>query len=197
MYNTKTATINDQEFVSSYMDAGIHDNITLKEVNVKKSPTGKDFLEIVFEDSEGKTATMTEWKNEKNMWIKTDEDLQHRDDLQFGRIMQIINCYTSSAEGEFNTFAEMINWVKQTLDPMISSKKQLRLKTNYDKNNYVRVSTNGIFVEPMDVEKTQIKKFARDNFEKQVVADVEMNTSDPFSPSNEAILESGADDLPF
>lgn len=197
MYNTKTATINDQEFVSSYMDAGIHDNVTLKEVNVKKSPTGKDFLEIVFEDSEGKTATMTEWKNEKNMWIKTDEDLQHRDDLQFGRIMQIINCYTSSAEGEFNTFAEMINWVKQTLDPMISSKKQLRLKTNYDKNNYVRVSTNGIFVEPMDVEKTQIKKFARDNFEKQVVADVEMNTSDPFSPSNEAISESGADDLPF
>ena len=197
MYNTKTATINDQEFVSSYMDAGIHDNITLKEVNVKKSPTGKDFLEIVFEDSEGKTATMTEWKNEKNMWIKTDEDLQHRDDLQFGRIMQIINCYTSSAEGEFNTFAEMINWVKQTLDPMISSKKQLRLKTSYDKNNYVRVSTNGIFVEPMDVEKTQIKKFARDNFEKQVVADVETNTSDPFSPSNEAISESGADDLPF
>ena len=179
------------------MDAGIHDNITLKEVNVKKSPTGKDFLEIVFEDSEGKTATMTEWKNEKNMWIKTDEDLQHRDDLQFGRIMQIINCYTSSAEGEFNTFAEMINWVKQTLDPMISSKKLLRLKTNYDKNNYVRVSTNGIFVEPMDVEKTQIKKFARDNFEKQVVADVETNTSDPFSPSNEAISESGADDLPF
>lgn len=197
MYNTKTATINDQEFVSSYMDAGIHDNVTLKEVNVKKSPTGKDFLEIVFEDSEGKTATMTEWKNEKNMWIKTDEDLQHRDDLQFGRIMQIINCYTSSAEGEFNTFAEMINWVKQTLDPMISSKKLLRLKTNYDKNNYVRVSTNGIFVEPMDVEKTQIKKFARDNFEKQVVADVETNTSDPFSPSNEAISESGADDLPF
>lgn len=197
MYNTKTATINDQEFVSSYMDAGIHDNIILKEVNVKKSPTGKDFLEIVFEDSEGKTATMTEWKNEKNMWIKTDEDLQHRDDLQFGRIMQIINCYTSSAEGEFNTFAEMINWVKQTLDPMISSKKLLRLKTNYDKNNYVRVSTNGIFVEPMDVEKTQIKKFARDNFEKQVVADVETNTSDPFSPSNEAISESGADDLPF
>lgn len=197
MYNTKTATINDQEFVSSYMDAGIHDNVTLKEVNVKKSPTGKDFLEIVFEDSEGKTATMTEWKNEKNMWIKTDEDLQYRDDLQFGRIMQIINCYTSSAEGEFNTFAEMINWVKQTLDPMISSKKLLRLKTNYDKNNYVRVSTNGIFVEPMDVEKTQIKKFARDNFEKQVVADVETNTSDPFSPSNEAISESGADDLPF
>ncbi len=197
MYNTKTATINDQEFVSSYMDAGIHDNVTLKEVNVKKSPTGKDFLEIVFEDSEGKTATMTEWKNEKNMWIKTDEDLQHRDDLQFGRIMQIINCYTSSAEGEFNTFAEMINWVKQTLDPMISSKKLLRLKTNYDKNNYVRVSTNGIFIEPMDVEKTQIKKFARDNFEKQVVADVETNTSDPFSPSNEAISESGADDLPF
>ena len=93
MYNTKTAVTQEQEFTSAYMPAGINENVTLKEVNVRKSPTDKDFLEFIFEDADGKTASMTEWKNEKNMWIKTDEDLQRRDDLQFGRIMQIINCY--------------------------------------------------------------------------------------------------------
>ena len=67
MYNTKTAVVNTG---SSYIEAGINDNIILKEVNVKKSPTNKDFIEFIFEDEDGKVATMTEWKNEKNMWIK-------------------------------------------------------------------------------------------------------------------------------
>ena len=197
MYNTKTAVTNSQEFTSSYMEAGIHDNVTLKEVNCNVSPTGKDFLEIVFEDKNGKTATMTEWKNEKNMWIKTDEDLQRRDDLQFGRVMQIVHCFYDNIDGEFNTFKEMVMWVKNILDPVIATKKQLRLKTNYDKNNYVRVSTYGIFVEPMDVTETQIKKFARDNFERQVVPDDETQ-SDPFASTNVASTSvSGDDDLPF
>lgn len=197
MYNTKTAVISNTD--SSYMPAGINGDIYLKEINVRKSPTDKDFLEIVFENEQGQTATMTEWKNEKNTWIKTDEDLQHRDDLQFGRIMQLINCFDLSVDAEFNTFAEMINWVKKTLDPFTKTKKYLRLKVSYDKNNYTRVSTYGIYVEPMDVTKTQIKKYARDNFERQVIADVE-NTSDPLTTSTSSIPESGessANDLPF
>ena len=91
MYSTKTATVNATEFTSSYMPVGINENITLKEVNVNKTQNGRDFLEIIFENEHGQTATMTEWKNEKNMWIKTDEDLQRRDDAQFGRILQVID----------------------------------------------------------------------------------------------------------
>jgi hypothetical protein len=197
MYNTKTAVISNTD--SSYMPAGINENVYLKEVNVRKSPTDRDFLEIIFENEQGQTATMTEWKNEKNTWIKTDEELQHRDDLQFGRILQLINCFNLVVEEEFDTFAEMINWVKKTLDPMITTKKQLRLKVSYDKNNYTKVSTYGIYVEPMDIAKTQIKKYARDNFERQVIADVEI-TSDPLATSTSSIPESGesqANDLPF
>ena len=51
MYNTKTAIVNNNEFISDYMPVGINDNVFLKEVNVKKSPTGKDFLEQMFEKS--------------------------------------------------------------------------------------------------------------------------------------------------
>ena len=195
MYNTKTAVVNTG---SSYIEAGINDNIILKEVNVKKSPTNKDFIEFVFEDENGKVATMTEWKNEKNMWIKTDEDLQRRDDLQFGRILQVISCYLETIpEATFDSFNGMINWAKTTLDNIQEMEKQpLRLKVVYDKNNYTKVSTNGIFVEPMSVGTSQIKKLSRDNFERQVVADVETQSA-PFSSSNETISVSGADDLPF
>ena len=195
MYNTKTAVVNTG---SSYIEAGINDNIILKEVNVKKSPTNKDFIEFIFEDENGKVATMTEWKNEKNMWIKTDEDLQRRDDLQFGRILQIISCYLETIpEATFDSFSGMINWAKTTLDNIQEKEKQpLRLKVVYDKNNYTKVSTNGIFVESMFIKTSQIKKLSRDNFERQVVADVETQSA-PFGSSNETISVSGADDLPF
>ena len=198
MYSTNTAVTNNNESNGSYMPAGINENVFLKSVEAKKSPNGHDFLEVIFEDGDGKIATMTEWKNEKNMWVKTDEDLQRRDDLQFGRIMQIINCYFPKIEGEFNTFKEMIDWVQATLSPMVATKKTLRLKVVYDKNNYTQVSKNGIFVEPMDKAETEIKKFSRDSFERQVVADVEKSTDPLASATNaDSTQASGSDDLPF
>lgn len=198
MYSTSTAVTNNNESNGSYMPVGINENVFLKSVEAKKSPNGHDFLEIIFEDSEGKTASMTEWKNEKSMWVKTDEDLQRRDNLQFGRIMQIINCYFPKIEGEFNTFKEMIDWVQATLSPMVATKKALRLKVVYDKNNYTQVSKNGIFVEPMDKAETEIKKFSRDSFERQVVADVEKSTDPLASATNaDSTQASGSDNLPF
>lgn len=200
MYNTKTATTSNEEFSSNYMPVGINDNIILKEVNCNKTPQGKDFLEIIFENEQGQTATMTEWKNEKNMWIKTDEDLQKRDNTQFGRICQIIDCfYPQRPDAELNTFVDMINWVKQMLDPMIATKKKLRLKVNYDKKGYTRVSQYGIFVEDMSVNDSQIKLFKNDLMEKPVVADKEdddpLNVPPAVTP--DAANATGASDLPF
>jgi hypothetical protein len=200
MYSTKTATTNNQEFNSSYMPVGINENVTLKEVNVKKTDQGRDFLEIVFENSEGQTATMTEWKNEKNMWIKTDEDLQKRDDQQFGRILQVVDAVNGS-HGEFegSSFVEMINWVKTQLE-VIQQATPIRLKIVYDKKGYTKVSSLGVFVEPMGVptEQSQIKLWKNDLLERPVVADVEP-AADPLSINTAPVTETntGADDLPF
>lgn len=195
MYNTKTATVVNEEFSSSRMSVGINTDVTLKEISVEKSPTGLDFIRFTFEDKDGKTAEMTEWKNTKNMFIKTDEDLQKRDDAQFGRILQIINCFIENVpDAEFSTFVDMINWVKSTLDPLLVIKKKLRLKVIYDKNGYVKVSNNGIFVEPMDVVESQIKLFKRDLLERLIQADKEK--SDPFSTNTISETEKN-DDLPF
>lgn len=212
MYSTKTAVTNNEEFNSSYMSAGINENVTLKEVNVKKSPTNLDFIEFVFENEAGQTATMTEWKNNKGLYIKTDEDLQRADNAQFGRILQIVRSYMETLpDAEFNSFTDVINWVKSTLDAVADrDNKKLRLKVIYDKNNYTVVSKNGIFIEPMTVAKedSQIKQFKRDHFERTIVADKEDANNDPLSAANPLTTTSstqeavntngtGADDLPF
>lgn len=199
MFNTKNAVITNTESNGNYMPAGINENVHLKEVNVNVSPTGLDFLEIVFENKDGQTVSMSEWQNKKGLYTKTDEDLQRADDRQFGRLIQIINCFYPTIEDvELNSFKEMITWVKNKLDPMIAAQKALRLKTVFDKNNYVTVSKNGIFVEPMTVDKkdSQIKKFSRDNFERTIVADKE-TSNDPLTSKSTPDTGKGADDLPF
>ena len=199
MYSTKTATTNNTEFNSSYMPVGINENIILKEVNVKKTENGRDFLEFVFENEDGQTATMTEWKNEKNMWIKTDEDLQRRDNQQFGRILQILDAVKGGHNDfEGSSFLEMINWAAiQFAD---GDDNKVRLKVTYDKNGYTQVSKNGIFVESMNVakEESQIKLWKNDLLERPVKADEE-KPNDPLAGNSAPVTadSTGADDLPF
>lgn len=201
MYNTKTATINNEEFNSNYIPVGINDNIILKEVSVEKSPQGKDFLRVTFENEAGQTAEFTEWKNEKNMWIKTDADLQNKDNQQFGRIIQLINCFTTTPDVEINSFDEMIKWVKGILDPFIKDKKNLRLKVTYNKNGYTQVSKYGTYVEPMDVAESQIKLFKNDLLERPVKADAEKPAdplaTDPMKVDTPVTETKNVDDLPF
>ena len=197
MYNTKTAIVNNEEFNSNYMPVGINDDVTLKSVTVEKSPQGKDFLRVTFENKAGQTAEFTEWKNEKNMWIKTDEDLQNRDNIQFGRILQLINSFTTAPDVELNSFTDMINWVKATLDPFIPTNKKLRLKVIYDKKGYTQVSKYGTYVEPMDVKDSQIKLFKNDLLERPVKADEE-KPADPLAINTDSTpVTEKTDDLPF
>lgn len=197
MFSTKTAVFDSS---NKYMNAGINDNVTLKEVNVLKSPNGRDYLEIIFEDADGLIATLTEWKNEKNAWITTDKELQRRDNQQFGRMLQILKCYFETIEDvELNTFVDMITWIKSKLDTVISGKKLLRLKTTYDNKGFIRVSTYGIFVEPMDVEETQIVLTGRDKTTRPEIKVDDEKSTDPLgnaTPDN-TIAEDKKVDLPF
>lgn len=199
MYSTKTASVNNNDFNSSYMEVGINTNVELKDVSIEKTPNGKDFIRFTF-IKDNKTVNFTEWKNEKNMWIKTDEDLQKQDDKQFGRLLQLLNCYIKEIpDFEGNSFIEMINWVKLQLEnAMKTTNEKLRLKVIYDKNGYTTVSKYGIYVEPMSIkdEESQIKLFKNDLMERKIVADKEPET-DPLISNNIPETQNGADDLPF
>ena len=199
MYSTKTAI---ESTGSIYMNAGINDNVTLSNVEVTKSPTGKDFIRFTFSDKDGKTAEMTEWKNEKNMYVKTDAELQKEDDRQFGRIMQIIKCYISEVpDVELNSFVDMINWVKTTLDG-VNKDTKLRLKVVYDNKGFIRVSKNGIFVEPMIAQESRIVLTGRDKIVRPDIPVDKEDTpkTDPLSAVNDATPAdetNSDDDLPF
>lgn len=200
MYSTKTATQNTQEFNSSYMPVGINENITLKEVSVNVSPQGRNYLEVIFQNSDGQTASMTEWKNEKNMWIKTDEELQSRDNQQFGRILQIIDAINGGhSDFEATSFLEMITWAKNEMTKNLGP-TPLRLKVIYDKNGYTQVSKNGVFIEPMSTTESNIKLWKKDLLERPVVADKEPAMDPltlPGTPEVDSVNTTSADDLPF
>ena len=200
MYSTKQAIKSAN--TSKYMSAGIKDNVKLAEVRVDKSPNGNDFIEITFSDEDGRTVTMTEWKNKINSWIKDETDLQKNDDKQFGRILQILSCFypDEALQVELDSFSSMINWVNTMLGNVIATNKPLRLKIVYNNSGYTTTSHNGIFIEPMDVAQTEIEKLPRDRFERPVVADQEPSTDPLAVPTSTSTPESTSennDNLPF
>ena len=200
MYSTKQAIKSAN--TSKYMSAGIKDNVKLAEVRVDKSPNGNDFIEITFSDEDGRTVTMTEWKNKINSWIKDEAELQKNDDKQFGRILQILSCFypDEALQVELDSFSSMINWAKTMLDSVIATNKPLRLKIVYNNSGYTTTSHNGIFIEPMDVAQTEIEKLPRDRFERPVVADQEPSTDPLAVPTSTSTPESSSenkDNLPF
>ena len=199
MYSTKQAIKSAN--TSKYMSAGIKDNVKLAEVRVDKSPNGNDFIEITFSDEDGRTVTMTEWKNKINSWIKDETELQKNDDKQFGRILQILSCFypDEALQVELDSFNSMINWVNTMLGNVIATNKPLRLKIVYNNSGYTTTSHNGIFIEPMDVTQTEIEKLPRDRFERPVVADQEPSTDPLAVPTSTSTPESSSDDnnLPF
>lgn len=200
MYSTKQAIKSAN--TSKYMSAGIKDNVKLAEVRVDKSPNGNDFIEITFSDEDGRTVTMTEWKNKINSWIKDETELQKNDDKQFGRILQILSCFypDEALQVELDSFSSMINWVNTMLGSIIATNKLLRLKIVYNNSGYTTTSHNGIFIEPMDVTQTEIEKLPRDRFERPVVADQEPSTDPLAVPTSTSTPESTSennDNLPF
>ena len=200
MYSTKQAIKSAN--TSKYMSAGIKDNVKLAEVRVDKSPNGNDFIEITFSDEDGRTVTMTEWKNKINSWIKDETELQKNDDKQFGRILQILSCFypDEALQVELDSFSSMINWVNTMLGNVIATNKPLRLKIVYNNSGYTTTSHNGIFIEPMDVAQTEIEKLPRDRFERPVVADQEPSTDPLAVPTSTSTPESSSenkDNLPF
>ena len=200
MYSTKQAIKSAN--TSKYMSAGIKDNVKLAEVRVDKSPNGNDFIEITFSDEDGRTVTMTEWKNKINSWIKDETELQKNDDKQFGRILQILSCFypDEALQVELDSFNSMINWVNTMLGNVIATNKPLRLKIVYNNSGYTTTSHNGIFIEPMDVAQTEIEKLPRDRFERPVVADQEPSTDPLAVPTSTSTPESNSENkdiLPF
>jgi len=171
---------------SSFMDAGIHENITLSKVEYNTSKNGNQFIAFYFKDANGNQVSKTEWEPKKR---DDNDDISKKQENVMSRIKHI--CVNSKllTEDEFtfkvNSFEELAKKVVELLE----SKKdkwdttKLRVKVIYDDNNYTTLPryTKFVWLENMEIPKDQskIKKLPLDKFEREE-ADKEPDVANPY-----------------
>ena len=190
-----------------FIPAGINENVSLKSAKIETSPTGKTFIEITFE-KDGATMTSTEWKPRKGQFTITDKDLQIKEDNQFSRLMQVLNCFYKDEELVFNgtTFEDFISEVADYLNRADKS-ILLRVKCVYNKDGYITLPSYAkyTFIEPMNLPEGKasvIAELSIDQFTKPIIADTEQPV-DALSVNTSSITQSSTvvtgtvDGLPF
>lgn len=194
---------------TTYLSAGIHDNLSLEQVRISTYTNGNEFIEFKFVDPTGKFVTHTEGEP-KQFPNETAEAFQNRLDTQFSRIDQILECYYPNDDDrkfEGESFHEFILWVQDMYNKADKSTK-LRVKIVYNDKGYLKLPTYAkfTFIEPMRIVeegKSVIKQLGMDIFTKPVIADVEeapnsfaMSTVDSSPKVTDGELVTN-DDLPF
>jgi len=192
MFSTELAkTITSKE--SSFMDAGIHDNIALVSYRLEKSPNGIDFIEFTYQNDLGQQLKQTEYAPSK-FANQTDDEFKVSVAKKLKKIMDIVECFYTKGTQNFDaaTYYDFCNWVVGLLDKADKTIK-LRVKAVYQPNGYVSVPKQAqyTYIERMDVEKTAIAKLSIDLFERPIVADKEetkANGLETFTSGNTTIV---------
>lgn len=204
---SKKAAQEVSDFKSKYMPAGINENVRIDKVEVKTSPQGNKMFDITFVNEQGQTAVHTEWEPKMAPWMKDKSDLERNQARQYKKMMQILLCYYSDAQINFEgeSFAEFANWIATMINVADKSKK-LRLKLVYNNAGYTTLPTSvdDTFIEPMELadgQEYKIKINPKDIIVRPVVADKETKNDNPFMTTTPevatAAFNAPASDLPF
>ena len=194
----------DRKF--NFIDFGIHENVTLTEIKIEKSPTGKDFLALTFTSEDGKQLTKTEWQ-------PTIKDDQGHDILlskiknQAIRVKHIMTKYMpeedTKVEYNYDQWIKYASAVKAKLDPVKGTSK-MRIKATYDTKGYVTLPNYVPFIESMAIPTadSELEILSNDKRERpQSNGDVEVKTSNPFDTpvveSSTVAQPPANNDLPF
>jgi hypothetical protein len=187
----------DRKF--NFIDFGIHDNVTLTEIKVDKSPTGKDYLAFTFTSEDGKQLTKNEWKPQINE-DQGHDVLMSKVKNQAKRIKHIMTKYMADdqtkVEYNYDNWAAYAQAVKAKLDPVKHTGK-MRIKAVYDNKGYVSLPNYVPFMESMAIPKadSELSILSSDKRERPSSGDTEVKTSNPFE--SEPNTASPPNDLPF
>lgn len=181
---SKKAAQEVSDFKSKYMNAGINEGVSIDKVEVKVSPNGNKMFDITFINEQGQTAVHTEWEPKMAPWMKDKSDLERNQARQFKKMLQILMCYYTDEQINFEgeDFMSFANYIATMLNATDKTKK-LRLKLVYNKDGYTTIPTtvDDTFIEPMDVEESNIKITAKDIVVRPVIADKEVTVNNPFT----------------
>ena len=199
IYSTELANkIETIDNSNKYLEAGIHENVSLVSARTEKSINGNTFLEIKFE-KDGKSLVHTEWESNKFPEM-TEEAYQERVSRQVKRVLQILSCFYPKEALVFAgaTYKEFAEWAANLLNTADKT-KLVRVKIVYNNKGYTTLPSycKFTFIEPMELpegEKSKITILNIDQITRPVVADNEAKETNPLEGTTEI---STNDDLPF
>lgn len=198
IYSTELANkIETIDNSNKYLEAGIHENVSLVSSRTEKSINGNTFLEIKFE-KDGKVLTHTEWESNK-LPEMTEEAYQERVSKQVKRVLQILSCFYPKEALVFTgaTYKEFAEWTANLLNAADKT-KLVRVKVVYNNKGYTTLPNycKFTFIEPMNLpegQKSMISILNIDQITRPVIADKETKEDNPL----ETISQDTNNDLPF
>lgn len=198
IYSTELANkIETIDNSNKYLEAGIHENVSLVSSRTEKSINGNTFLEIKFE-KDGKVLTHTEWESNK-LPEMTEETYQERVSKQVKRVLQILSCFYPKEALVFTgaTYKEFAEWAANLLNAADKT-KLVRVKVVYNNKGYTTLPNycKFTFIEPMNLpegQKSMISILNIDQITRPVIADKETKEENPL----ETINQDTNNDLPF
>lgn len=201
---TKELEINSNLNSTTYIDAGIHENLLLVDVVYDTSDKGNEFLAFYFENASGDKLSHTEWpvnpiKPFDTMTSEEREAFLEKIDNQKRRIGQIVTTFVSRDKYEFqvNSFKEyaenIINILKGSLRTV-----PVRVKVVYNKKNFTTLPNywKYIFIEPMTIakENSKIRILSIDNM---VKAKPNVKSEPIFDSVTDKVEDKQMDEIPF
>lgn len=198
IYSTELANkIETIDNSNKYLEAGIHENVSLVSSRTEKSINGNTFLEIKFE-KDGKVLTHTEWESNK-LPEMTEEAYQERVSKQVKRVLQILSCFYPKEALVFTgaTYKEFAEWAANLLNAADKT-KLIRVKVVYNNKGYTTLPNycKFTFIEPMNLpegQKSMISILNIDQITRPVIADKETKEDNPL----ETISQDTNNDLLF
>lgn len=207
IYNTEGISVNINKD-NNYVEAGIIENVELKNVRYAVSPNGSEFIEFSFEDENGNKLTQTEYKPSSDDNTK----LLDKTVKQMKRIMQIVcgsddknpDTITFISPSEYkiaaNDFKSYCEAVIRILGNRFVGKK-VRIKAVYSDKGYVTLPkySTYVFIEPMSLpkEKSKIRILGIDQIVRPELSRPTFSNSSPFETIAAATKPEPTSDIPF
>jgi hypothetical protein len=164
----------------SYIESGIHENITLTNVIKNVSTNGSNFLEFTFTNESGANMKHTEFEPSSSA-----QNYEERVLKQMSRILQILGVFFTKEDlvsGDLNSVTDFYQWVLNKY-AVADKTKKMRIKVVYNDKGYTTLPNYSTytFVESMTItkENSKIRILSLDKMVRPV-ADKEPAANNPF-----------------
>lgn len=189
---------------STFVEGGIRENLELDRIETGTSKNGNNFIAFYFKDLSGAEVSKTEWEPKMNKG-ETPEILQEKSDKLMKRMHHMLVKSTILSESDwgfevtsFDALGKEL--IKRVIEPGKHKGVKIRAKVVYDNNNYTTLPayTTAVWIEPMTVLETEMRKLSIDKFERVEPSSIERTESNPFNKETTKVESTDiSDESPF